>query len=83
MDYHRMQLPPGFEVIDAPFISHRYSRFEITQDSERTGGWCVVRDAHMSDDFEPVFIVVTFHDRLADACAFINCLTNPHIRLPD
>jgi hypothetical protein len=78
INYHGIDVPPGFDMVEAPFIQHRYSRFAITHDPERIGGWAVVHQiVWVEEDYDFAFSVVSFCDRLEQAVGLINCLTNP------
>lgn len=82
-NFDALEIPPGFDLVERPFVDHRYSGYSVTPDTTRVGGWLVVRDAGYDDAWEPTFTIVTFHDRFSDACQFVSITTNPCVRWAD
>lgn len=92
VNYHALTLPPGFELEQTPIIRHRYSKYLITHDPDRIGGWAVADACEYvepdEDELFPArsdwrFRVVSYFDGLDHAVNFINALTNPHLTWHD
>lgn len=85
-NFNYMTPPVGFDVVDVDLLRHRYSSYSITPDMERGGGWAVVQNVRsviFDDETTVAFDVVTYHDRMEDACHFVEVLTNRNVQWAD